>query len=168
MARDENDNQQVRSSALRVLSRQENGEGIPALIEISRTTPDMWLGKQALSTLAQSGDPRARTYLRTAVQRDDLNDDMRVAAIRGIGRDYATTQDAEFLRGLYAKLPSEKTKEAVLASLGEMGGTANAKWLMTIAGEQQRVDPAAPSRGAADGACRHPVRGARAALRSRR
>ena len=134
MARDENDNQQVRQSALRVLSRQENGEGVPALIEISRNTQDVWLGKQALSTLAQSGDPRARTYLRTAVQRDDLNDEMRVAAIRGIGRDYATTQDAEFLRGLYAKLPSEKTKEAVLVSLGEMGGTANAKWLMTVAG----------------------------------
>ena len=134
MARDENDNQQVRSSALRVLSRQENGEGIPALIEISRTTQDIWLGKQALTTLAQSGDPRARTYLRTAVQRDDLNDEMKVAAIRGIGRDYATSQDAEFLRGLYTKLPSEKTKDAVLASLGEMGGTANAKWLMTVAG----------------------------------
>jgi HEAT repeat protein len=139
MARDENDNQQVRQSALRVLSRQENGEGIPALIEISRSTQDVWLGKQALSTLAQSGDPRARTYLRTAVQRDDLNDDMRVAAIRGIGRDYATSQDAEFLRGLYAKLPSEKTKEAVLSSLGEMGGTANAKWLMTVAGNNDEA-----------------------------
>ena len=134
IARDENDNQQVRQSALRVLSRQENGEGIPALIEISRGTQDIWLGKQALNVLAQSGDPRARTYLRSAVQRDDLNDDMRVAAIRGIGREYATSQDAEFLRGLYAKLPSEKTKEAVLESMGEMGGSANAKWLMTIAG----------------------------------
>jgi HEAT repeat protein len=134
MARDENDNQQVRQSALRVLSRQENGEGIPALIDLSKNTPDIWLGKQALSVLAQSGDPRARTYLKTAVQRDDVNDEMRVAAIRGIGRDYATTQDAEFLRGLYAKLPSERTKDAVLESLGEMGGTANAKWLMTVAG----------------------------------
>lgn len=134
IARDENDNQQVRQSALRVLARQENGEGVPALIDISRTTQDVWLGRQALSTLAQSGDPRARTYLRTAVQRDDLNDEMRVAAIRGIGRDYATSQDAEFLRSLYAKLPSEKTKDAVLEALGEMGGSANAKWLMTIAG----------------------------------
>ena len=134
MARDENDNQQVRQSAMRVLARQDNGEGIPALIEISRGTQDIWLGKQALSVLAQSGDPRARTYLRTAVQRPDLNDEMRVAAIRGIGREYATSQDAEFLRGLYAKLPSERTKEAVLESMGEMGGTANAKWLMTVAG----------------------------------
>jgi HEAT repeat protein len=134
MARDENDNQQVRQNALNVLSRQENGEGIPALIEISRGTQDVWLGKQALSTLARSGDPRARTYLRTAVQRDDLNDDMRVAAIRGIGRDYATSQDADFLRTLYTRLPSEKTKESVLESLGEMGGSANAKWLMSVAG----------------------------------
>ena len=134
IARDENDNQQVRQTALRVLARQENGEGIPALIDISRGTQDVWLGKQALSVLAQSGDPRARTYLRTAVQRPDLNDEMRVAAIRGIGREYATSQDAEFLRGLYPKLPSERTKEAVLESMGEMGGTVNAKWLMTIAG----------------------------------
>lgn len=133
ITRDENDNQQVRSSALRVLSRQENGEGIPALIEISRTTQDIWLGKQSLTVLAQSGDPRARTYLRTVVQRDDLNDEMRATAIRSIGRDYATTQDAEFLRGLYSKLSTEKSKEAVLSSLGEMGGTANAKWLLTVA-----------------------------------
>ena len=142
IARDENDNQQVRQSALNVLSRQENGEGIPALIEISRTTPDIWLGKQTLATLARSGDPRARTYLRTAVQRDDLNDEMRIAAIRGIGRDFATSQDAEFLRTLYAKLPSERAKEAVLESMAEMGGTANAKWLMTIAAnndESQRL-----------------------------
>ena len=139
MARDENDNQQVRQTALNVLSRQDNGEGIPALIEISRGTQDIWLGKQALSALARSGDPRARTYLRTAVQRDDLNDDMRVAAIRGIGREYATSQDADFLRGLYPKLPSEKTKTAVLESLGEMGGSANAKWLMTVAADNNET-----------------------------
>jgi len=139
MARDENDNQQVRQTALHVLARQENGEGIPALIDISRVTQDIWLGKQALSVLAQSGDPRARTYLRTVVQRADLNDEMRVAAIRGIGREYATSQDAEFLRGLYTKLPSERTKEAVLESMGEMGGTANAKWLMTIAGNNDET-----------------------------
>ena len=139
MARDEDDNQHVRQTALNVLSRQDNGEGIPALIEISRGTQDIWLGKQALSALARSGDPRARTYLRTAVQRDDLNDDMRVAAIRGIGREYATSQDADFLRGLYAKLPSEKTKTAVLESLGEMGGSANAKWLMTVAADNNET-----------------------------
>jgi len=139
MARDENDNQQVRQTALHVLARQENGEGIPALIDLSRVTQDIWLGKQALSVLAQSGDPRARTYLRTVVQRADLNDEMRVAAIRGIGREYATSQDAEFLRGLYTKLPSERTKEAVLESMGEMGGTANAKWLMTIAGNNDET-----------------------------
>ena len=139
MARDEDDNQHVRQTALNVLSRQDNGEGIPALIEISRGTQDIWLGKQALSALARSGDPRARTYLRTAVQRDDLNDDMRVAAIRGIGREYATSQDADFLRGLYAKLPSEKTKMAVLESLGEMGGSANARWLMTVAADNNET-----------------------------
>lgn len=134
IARDETDNQSVRQQALSVLSRQENGEGIPALIEISRATQDLWLGKQALTTLAQSGDPRARTYLRTVVQREELPDDMKIAAIRGIGRSYATSGDAEFLRGLYGRLQSPRAKEAVISALGEMGGSQNAQWLITIAG----------------------------------
>ena len=133
IARDENDNQEVRRAALSVLSRMENGEGIPALIEISRASNDVWLGRTALGTLASSGDPRARAHLRTVVQRDDVADDIRAAAIKGIGGSYATSQDAEFLRNLYTKLPGEKTKEAVMSALGEMGGTQNARWLMQVA-----------------------------------
>ena len=133
IARDESDNQSVRQQALSVLSRLESGEGIPALIEISRSTTDTWLGKQAMATLARSGDPRARQFLRTAVARTDIPEETRVSAIRGIGTEYATSQDAAFLRDLYGKLDSEKGKEAVLSSLAEMGGTENARWLLGIA-----------------------------------
>jgi hypothetical protein len=133
IARDESDNQSVRQQALSVLSRLEGGEGIPALIEISRSTTDTWLGKHATASLARSGDPRARQFLRTAVQRTDIPEETRISAIRGIGTEYATSQDAAFLRDLYGKLESDKTREAVIGSLAEMGGTENAKWLLSIA-----------------------------------
>ncbi|MEP6690858.1 MAG: HEAT repeat domain-containing protein [Gemmatimonadaceae bacterium] len=136
IAKDATDNQQVRRQAMGVLSRLDRGDGIPALIEISRTTGDAWLAKQSMSTLANSGDPRARTYLRAAAGRTDLVDEVRTAAIRGIGHDYATSDDAAFLRSLYPKLSSETSREAVIESLVQMGGAENVRWLTGVAKDE--------------------------------
>lgn len=142
IARDESDSQPVRQQALSVLVRLDRGEGIPALIELSRSARDVWLSKEAMSALARSGDPRARQYLRTAAERTDLPDDVRVRAIRGIGREYATGQDAEFLRDLYPRLTSSSARTSVISALAEMGGSENARWLVGIAqreGEPQDI-----------------------------
>jgi HEAT repeat protein len=142
IARDESDSQPVRKQALSVLARLDRGDGIPALIELSRGASDVWLGKEAMSALARSGDPRARQYLRTAAERTDLPDDVRVSAIRGIGRAYATGQDAEFLRDLYPRLTSSGARTSIISSLAEIGGSENARWLVGIAqreGEPQDI-----------------------------
>jgi HEAT repeat protein len=133
IARDATDNQSVRQQALSVLSRIELADGVPALIDLSRTSDDMWLARETMRALARSGDPRARQYLRLAVKRTDLPEDARVAAIRGIGQEYATSGDAEFLRGLYSTLTTDATREAVLTTLAELGGKQNVAWLMTVA-----------------------------------
>ncbi len=132
IARDATDNQQVRQSAMNVLSRLDRGDGIPALIDISRGTTDVWLAKQSMATLARSGDPRARTYLRTAAARADIGEDIRAAALRGIGREYATSEDASFLRSLYPKLTTDNQREAVVSALAEMGGAENVRWLGSL------------------------------------
>ena len=137
IARDANDNQSVREQALSVMSRLEGGEGIPSLMELSRAPEDSWLSKKAISALARSGDPRSRDFLRVAARRNDLPEDIRVIVIRGIGREYATSQDAEFLRGLYASLPGEDAKESVLSSLAEIGGVENARFLLTLVRNEQ-------------------------------
>ncbi len=142
IARDESDSHPVRQQALSVLARLDRGDGIPALIELSRGASDAWLGKEAMSALARSGDPRARQYLRTAAERTDLPDDVRVSAIRGIGRAYATGQDAAFLRDLYPQLTSSSARTSVISSLAEIGGSENARWLVGIAqreGEPQEI-----------------------------
>ncbi len=142
IARDESDNQSVRQQALSVLGRLDHGAGIPPLIELSRQTQSTWLAKESMSTLARSGDPRARQYLRTAVRRTDLPDDVLTVALRSLGQEYATAQDAAILRELYPKLTSDRAREAVFSALTEIGGAENTRWLLDMAKNENELLPA--------------------------
>jgi HEAT repeat protein len=133
IARDETDNQSVRQGALQVLGRLDHGAGIPSLIQLSEQTQSTWLAKEAMQTLANSGDPRAHQYIRTAVRRTDLPDEVLVAGLRALGGQYATAQDAALLRELYPTLKSDRARDAVFSALAEMGGSANTKWLLDLA-----------------------------------
>lgn len=132
IARDEQDNQNVRQGALSVLGRLDHGAGIPSLIQLSQQTDNTWLARESMQTLAVSGDPRARQYLRTAVRRTDLPDDVLTVALRSLGQQYATAQDAALLRELYPKLTSDRAREAVFSALAEMGGSENVNWLLAL------------------------------------
>jgi HEAT repeat protein len=133
IARDESDNQSVRQQALSVLSRLEHGVGIPALVELSRQQGYTWLAKESIAALSRSGDPRAREFLRTAVRRDDLPDDVMATVIRSLGQDYSTAQDAALLRSVYPNLRGDRSKNAVISAVGDVGGTENVRWLMDLA-----------------------------------
>ncbi|HEY9225245.1 MAG TPA: HEAT repeat domain-containing protein [Gemmatimonadaceae bacterium] len=133
IARDESDNQSVRQQALSVLGRLDHGAGIPPLIDLSKQTQSQWLAKESMSTLSRSGDPRARQYLRTAVRRTDLSEDVLTVALRALGQDYATAQDASLLRELYPSLRTDRSREAVFSALADIGGSENTKWMITMA-----------------------------------
>ena len=139
IARDETDNQEVRRNALSVMSRLEHGAGIPPLIELARATDNSWLARESMSVIARSGDPRARDYLRSAVRRSDLPDETLARAIRGLGTEYATSQDAALLRDIYTRGPGERGREAVLQSIAEMGGSENSRWLMSLARDENQT-----------------------------
>jgi len=139
IARDENDNMDVRRTALGVLSRLDHGAGIPPLIELARANLSgdrTWLSKESLGALARSGDPRARDFLRSVVQRNDVPDDVLYTAIRGLGTEYATGRDAELLRQIYPRLTGERSRDAVLSALADIGGTENTRWLLGIARDE--------------------------------
>ena len=139
IARDESDNQSVRQQALSVLGRLDHGAGIPALVDLSKQTQSTWLAKESMSALARSGDPRARQYLRTAVRRTDLPDEVLTVALRALGQEYATAQDAALLRELYPTLKSERSREAVFSALTEIGGSENTKWLLAMAKNESEL-----------------------------
>lgn len=139
IARDETDNMDVRRSALGVMARLDHGAGIPPLIELARANLSgdrTWLSKESLGALARSGDPRARDFLRSVVQRTDVADDVLYTAIRGVGTEYATGRDADLLRQIYPRLTGDKSREAVLSALAEVGGTENTRWLLSIARDE--------------------------------
>jgi HEAT repeat protein len=139
IARDETDNMEVRRAALGVLARLEHGAGIPPLIQLARANLSgdrTWLSKESLSALARSGDPRARDFLRDVVQRNDVPDDVLFTAIRGLGTEYATGRDAELLRQLFPRLAGDKSRDAVLSVLAEIGGTDNTRWLLAVARDE--------------------------------
>lgn len=136
IARDEDDNQEVRRSALRGLGRLDHGTGIPSLMDLVKDGQAPWLMKEAMSALASSGDPRAREFIRSAVQRDDLPGEVVAVAIRALGGQYATQQDAALLRSAYPRLRSDATRNAVLQTVAEVGGSENARWLLDRARDE--------------------------------
>jgi HEAT repeat protein len=139
IARDETDNMEVRRAALGVMSRLDHGAGIPPLIELARANLSgdrTWLSKESLNALARSGDPRARDFLRDVIQRRDVADDVLYTAIRGLGTEFATGRDADLLRQTYPRLTGDKSRDAVLSVLAEIGGTENTRWLLGVARDE--------------------------------
>jgi hypothetical protein len=140
IATNESDAQGVRTAALSVLSRLDHGAGIQPLVQLATGNITSWVGKESMSVLSRSGDPRARQFLRSTVQRTDLPDEVLAVAIRGLGRNYVTAQDATLLRSIYPRLTGQRSQDAVLASLAELGGSENVQWLTGIV----RDDKSAP------------------------
>ena len=135
VARDRNESESVRQQALSTIAQFNRGEGIPAVMNLASES-DQWLSRQAYSTIARSGDPRARQFIRDAVQRSGLSDETRSALIHGLGDDYATGADLKLLRDLYPKLDSDKEREAVMSVVANAGGRENSEWLLHIAQSQ--------------------------------
>lgn len=133
IARDPDDNRAVRQQALRTLARLDHGAGTAALTELARDSQHQWLSREALIVLNATGDPRARHHLRDVVRRAELPDDVLVAAIRGLGGEYATGEDIGVLRATYSKLPGDRSREAAISAIATFGGSDNVRWLLALA-----------------------------------
>lgn len=133
IARDDREVRAVRDQALSSLSRLESAAALDALVSMSTTSTEAWLARRATEMLASSGDPRAREHLRAAAERTDLAEAARIAAIRGIGGSFATARDAEFLRGLYARVHTDRLRDAVMQGVASIGGRTNREWILAIA-----------------------------------
>jgi HEAT repeat protein len=137
IATNDGDAQGVRTAALSVLSRLDHGAGIQPLIQLANGNVTSWVGRESMTVLARSGDPRARQFLRSTAQRSDLPDEVQATALRGLGREYVTGQDAALLRSIYPRLSGQRSQEAVLASLAELGGSENVQWLTGIVRDEK-------------------------------
>jgi HEAT repeat protein len=142
IATNENDVQGIRTAALSVLARLDHGTGIQPLIQLASSNMTSWIARESMSVLARSGDPRARQFLRSTVQRTDLPDEVLATALRGLGREYVTGQDASLLRSLYPRLTGQRSRDAVLSSLADLGGSDNVQWLTSVVRDQNATPEA--------------------------
>ncbi len=145
MVHDRGENESIRQQALSTINSLDRGEGVPAMIQFAGESEE-WLSRQAFSTLARSGDPRARQFVRDAIKRGSLSDEKLVSAIQGLGSDYASELDYKMLRDLYASLNSDRSRDALLQVLATGGGSQNATWLLAVA--NSTTEPAARRRRA--------------------
>jgi HEAT repeat protein len=137
ISRDENETQSLRRTALNMLGRVGHGAGIPSLIQLATDNSASWVGEESVRALSQSGDPRAREFLRKEVRRNDIPDAMLAAAVRGLGSSEATGKDIDLLRTSFGTMPSDRARAAILDVIGQRGTTSDTQWLLGIARDSQ-------------------------------
>jgi HEAT repeat protein len=122
--------QEVREQAVFWLSQVPGSTGL--LEEILKGNSDESIKEKALFALSQQNEPRAQQILRDFAMRESESEDLRDKAIFWLGQR-RSTENTEFLRGLYARLTNEDLKEKVMFSLSQQKGAGNEQWLMNIA-----------------------------------
>ena len=137
ISRDENETQSLRRSALNMLGRVGHGAGIPSLIQLATENSASWIGEESVRALSQSGDPRARDFLRKEVTRTDISDATLAAAVRGLGGNEATGKDIDLLRSSFGTMTSDRARTAVLEVIGQRGTTTDTQWLLGVARNPQ-------------------------------
>jgi len=137
ISRDENETQSLRRTALNMLGRVGHGAGIPSLIQLAADNSTSWIGEESVRALSQSGDPRARDFLRKEVQRNDIPDAVLAATVRGLGGSEATGKDIDLLRTSFGTIPGDRARTAVLEVIGQRGTTADTQWLLGVARNAQ-------------------------------
>lgn len=146
-ARDETEHSTFRQSAVGLLGRLDRGEGIPSLIEMSGSTSDTWLARQAAQTLGRSGDPRARRAVRALAENEQAPSDVRAAAIGALTGEYGSVQDAEALQRIYPKVTNDKTRDAILSGVANIGSVSGRAFLLGVVRDENH--PAQQRRRAA-------------------
>jgi HEAT repeat protein len=126
----------VRTEAINALPRLAAGAGISTLEDILRTDQNETIQRAAVRALAASDDPKVRASVRMLIERKDVPTSLRVEAITRMNSDRTTTDDAAYLRGLYAHADNDQIKDAIIGTVSRIGGADNDNWIMSIAQNQ--------------------------------
>ena len=129
-------NMSVRVEAVNGLARIPGDVGLNALEDILRNEQEERLQRAAVGALMRSDNQKARAGMRALIDRKDAPMNLRIEAINSFSAERATTDDAAYLRGLYAKADNDQLKIAVVNAVGRIGGAENDAWVMNIARNQ--------------------------------
>jgi HEAT repeat protein len=123
----------VRADAINWLPKLMGDAGVSMLEDILRTEPDERIQRSAVNALAASANPHARTAVRALIDRKDVPLNLRIAAVNGITSERGSTDDAAYLRGLYARADNEQLKQAIVQAMARIGTHETDEWILNIA-----------------------------------
>lgn len=122
----------VRVEAIGVIARLPNEEGVAVLEELTRNE-DERIQRASIRSLVRHPSARARTSVRTLVERDDVSERVRSEALSAFDAERATADDVAWLRALYAKVTTNSLKARTLSAIVRVGGPEVDQWLASIA-----------------------------------
>jgi len=123
----------IRADAIRWLARLPGDQAVPTLEEIVRSGDNPALQEAAIEALGNSDSPRARQSIRSLVERTDLAENIRSAALQSIDREHVDDGGA-YLRGIYPRLDTPRLQLAAVRAIARVGGPDNDKWLLSMVG----------------------------------
>ena len=124
--------EEVQVEAIGIISRLPNEEGVTVLEELTRSDNER-IQRAAVRSLVRHPSARARTSVRTLVERDDVSERVRSEALSAFDAERATADDVAWLRALYAKVTTNSLKARTLSAIVRVGGPEVDQWLATIA-----------------------------------
>jgi HEAT repeat protein/TolA-binding protein len=142
-------NTNVRVEAINFLSRMPGDAPLATLEEILKNDQDDRVQRAVVRALMSSDNPKARSSMRSLIDRKDAPINLRVEAVNSLSGDRATTDDAAYLRALYPRAENERLKDAIIGAVARMGGAENDQWVLGIvrnANEPSALRSAALSR----------------------
>jgi TolA-binding protein len=122
----------VRVEAISVMSRLANEETVPVLEELVRDS-DERIQRSAIRSLVRHPSARAKTSVRTLVEREDVSERVRSEALSAFNTESATAEDIAWLRTLYSRFTTPTLKARTLSAIVRVGGPEVDQWLITIA-----------------------------------
>jgi HEAT repeat protein len=125
----------VRADALRFLAAMPGDQAIATIEEIARTPGNEELQRAAVSALGRSETPRARQSIRTIIERTDLSESLRVAALSSVDADHSSDNGA-YIRSIYPRLETPRLKASAIRALARVGGSENDQWLLSVVRNQ--------------------------------
>jgi HEAT repeat protein len=124
---------EVRASALQWLARIPSDEALSVLEALSRDTADERIQRTAIRALVSNPSPRARTYVRSVIERPETPERLRFEAIGAFDKERSTADDATWLRALYSRTNDTRMKSRIVQTLANIGGDDVDQWMLTLA-----------------------------------
>ena len=123
----------VRVDAISWLPKVPGDDALSTLEDIASRGDDERLQRAAVRALTVHANPRARLAMRSLVERNEANEKLRITVLDAFDSERATSDDATWMRAIYAKVDNQRVKARIASTVGRLGGDANNQWLLVLA-----------------------------------